>query len=123
MSSHEAKPQKPFTIAIVGGGLAGVALAIALLKHNIPTHIYEAAPDFAEIGLGVSNDPNAIRALGLIDPRLRTAYDKCATFNASPELANTGLTFRYGMYARNGSGAKAGCHHVPRVARERRDQE
>lgn len=108
MSSSEVNPQKPFNIAIIGGGLAGVALAIALIKHNIPTHIYEAAPNFAEIGLGVSNGPNAVRALGLIDPRLRTAYDKCATYNASPELANTWLTFRYGMDARNGSGRKAG---------------
>lgn len=34
---------KPFSIAVVGGGISGLTLAIALLKHNIPITIYEAA--------------------------------------------------------------------------------
>jgi salicylate hydroxylase len=34
---------KPFNIAIVGGGISGLTLAIGLLRHNIPITIYEAA--------------------------------------------------------------------------------
>jgi 2-polyprenyl-6-methoxyphenol hydroxylase-like FAD-dependent oxidoreductase len=34
---------KPFNIAIVGGGITGLTLAIALQQHNIPITIYEAA--------------------------------------------------------------------------------
>lgn len=34
---------KPFNIAIVGGGISGLTLAIGLLERNIPITIYEAA--------------------------------------------------------------------------------
>jgi salicylate hydroxylase len=34
---------KPFSIAIVGGGISGLTLAIGLLQHNVPITIYEAA--------------------------------------------------------------------------------
>ena len=46
-----------FTIAIVGGGIAGVTLAIALCRLNpkkdIKIDIYEGAHAFTEIGAGV----------------------------------------------------------------------
>jgi 2-polyprenyl-6-methoxyphenol hydroxylase-like FAD-dependent oxidoreductase len=32
-------------IAIVGGGIGGLALAISLASHNIPFHIYDAEPE------------------------------------------------------------------------------
>ena len=37
----EAPRQKPFTIAICGGGIAGLALAIGFLRHKVPFHLYE----------------------------------------------------------------------------------
>jgi 2-polyprenyl-6-methoxyphenol hydroxylase-like FAD-dependent oxidoreductase len=41
---------KPLTLAIVGGGIAGLSLAITLLQYGIDLTIYEAAPHFGEIG-------------------------------------------------------------------------
>lgn len=35
--------RKGFEIAIVGGGVCGLACAIALAKEGISTHVYEAA--------------------------------------------------------------------------------
>lgn len=36
-----ASSAKPFNIAIVGGGISGLTLAIALQKHDIPITVYE----------------------------------------------------------------------------------
>ena len=52
---------KPFLI--VGGGIGGIAAAIALAKKGFPVHVIEQAPEFAEIGAGIQLGPNIIRAL------------------------------------------------------------
>jgi salicylate hydroxylase len=58
---------KPFHIAIIGGGITGLVLALALTKRRIPCTIYERAPSFGEIGAGVAISVNAARALSLCD--------------------------------------------------------
>ncbi|KAI7774814.1 hypothetical protein LA080_007784 [Diaporthe eres] len=88
--------QKPFTIAIVGGGIGGVALAIGLAARNVPFHIYESAPSFGEIGAGVTFGPNVIRAMHGLSPDMLRAYSKHVTTNEPPELADTFLTYRRG---------------------------
>jgi salicylate hydroxylase len=105
-SIFENRPSSP--IAIVGGGIAGLALAIGLVKHGIHVRIYEAASEFAEIGAGVASGPNATRALGLIDDRLLAGYKKHATFNDDPTRDDTFLSFRWGMDERKLGGYKAG---------------
>jgi len=43
-----------FRVAIVGGGIGGLTLAVALSKHaDIRVDVYEAAERFKEIGAGV----------------------------------------------------------------------
>jgi salicylate hydroxylase len=54
------------TIAIVGGGLAGLATAAALRKFGFAAEIFEAAPQLGEIGAGVNVSPQAIRVLRAI---------------------------------------------------------
>ncbi|KAF2115656.1 mannitol 1-phosphate dehydrogenase [Lophiotrema nucula] len=95
-------------IAIVGGGLGGLALAIGLLKHHVNVHIYEAAPAFSQIGAGVTFGYNSTRALGLIDERLLEGYRKHATFNEDPEGYNTFMSFRWGMDEQREGGKMAG---------------
>ena len=45
---------KNFQIAIVGGGLGGLALAIGLQHVGVPVHVYEQAAVFSEIGAGIT---------------------------------------------------------------------
>jgi salicylate hydroxylase len=51
-------------IAIVGGGIAGVALALDLCRHtHLSVQLFESAPAFGEVGAGVSFGANAVRAI------------------------------------------------------------
>src|SRR5512140_3711966 len=53
-------------IAIVGGGLAGLAAANALRKFAFAPEIFEAAPALGEIGAAVNTSPQAVKALQAI---------------------------------------------------------
>jgi 2-polyprenyl-6-methoxyphenol hydroxylase-like FAD-dependent oxidoreductase len=56
-----ASSDLPFII--VGGGIGGIAAAIALAEKGHPVHVFEQAPEFAEIGAGIQLGPNIVRAL------------------------------------------------------------
>jgi salicylate hydroxylase len=73
-------------MAIVGGGLAGLAAAHALARFGIEAEVFEAAPALGEIGAAVNVAPNAARALFAIGLGEKIA----AVANSSP-----------GIYTRN----------------------
>jgi salicylate hydroxylase len=50
-------------VAIVGGGIGGVAAATALRLRGIEAHLYEQAPVLKEVGAGVALHPNGVRML------------------------------------------------------------
>jgi salicylate hydroxylase len=57
------EPQK-LEIAILGAGIAGLTLAIALSNHPlINTTIYEKATELKEIGASIALGPNGLRTL------------------------------------------------------------
>lgn len=53
-------------IAIVGGGIGGIAAASALHFRGVDVHVYEQAPELGEIGAGVLVTPNSLRLLDRI---------------------------------------------------------
>lgn len=73
--------------AIIGGGIGGLCLGLALVHRGIPVHIYEAAHHFGEIGAGVSFTPNAVQAMQLCHPAVRAAFEKVCTRNQWPSKA------------------------------------
>ena len=59
-------------VLIIGGGIGGLTLALALHKEGIPARVYEATPDIRPLGVGINVLPHAITELaelGLL-PRL-----------------------------------------------------
>jgi salicylate hydroxylase len=59
---------KTGTIAIVGGGIGGLAAALALLRRGIDVTVFEQAPELQEIGAGIqisANGTRVLHALGL----------------------------------------------------------
>jgi 2-polyprenyl-6-methoxyphenol hydroxylase-like FAD-dependent oxidoreductase len=48
---------------VIGGGIAGLASALALTRRGWQVEVFERAPEFTEIGAGLSLWPNALRAL------------------------------------------------------------
>jgi len=53
----------PLRVAIVGGGIGGLAAANALLQRGMVVRVYEQAPALTEVGAGVALQPNGIRML------------------------------------------------------------
>ncbi|KFY90231.1 hypothetical protein V498_06088 [Pseudogymnoascus sp. VKM F-4517 (FW-2822)] len=99
--------RKDFHIAVCGGGIGGLCLAIGLLRQNISCKLYEAASAFAEVGAGVSFGPNTIRAMELIDPQIAIGFENCATTNGWPEKKDTWFDFRTGQEKGTRGGALA----------------
>ena len=73
------------SIAIIGGGLCGLSLAMALKKRSIPFKIYEARSSFVEQGTGINISPNARQAFRLIDEPLGDAVERLVTRNPPPK--------------------------------------
>jgi salicylate hydroxylase len=55
-------------VAVVGAGLGGLCVAIALRRQGIDVDVFEQAPALGEFGAGINVSPNAVRvfeAMGL----------------------------------------------------------
>ncbi|WP_374669244.1 flavin-dependent oxidoreductase [Ramlibacter sp.] len=53
-------------IAIVGGGIGGLALALGLHARGVACEVFEAAPDIREIGVGITLLPHGMRELAAL---------------------------------------------------------
>ena len=61
---------KKLRIAIVGGGIGGLTLAVALRQRGLEADVYEQAAELAEIGAAVAlsaNSTRELRRLGVLD--------------------------------------------------------
>jgi 2-polyprenyl-6-methoxyphenol hydroxylase-like FAD-dependent oxidoreductase len=65
-----ASPMVRPVVHIVGGGIGGLALAVALGRRGWPFEVYEAAPSYAAVGGGHWLYANALAALDAIDPAI-----------------------------------------------------
>src|SRR6186997_2786880 len=73
MSANENR----LPVLVVGGGIGGLATALALSRKGFPVRVLEQAPEFKEIGAGIQLGPNIFRALekiGLRDAVLADAH-------------------------------------------------
>ncbi|KAK4166902.1 hypothetical protein QBC43DRAFT_298091 [Cladorrhinum sp. PSN259] len=90
------------SIAIIGGGIAGLALAAGLIKKpHLEVRVYEAVPEHKDVGAGLALHRNAIKAMALLGPEVHQAYlDKAIDIasEADQEMA-TQLYFGQGPHA------------------------
>ncbi|KAL4758587.1 uncharacterized protein BDW70DRAFT_152396 [Aspergillus foveolatus] len=67
------RPGEPVQVAIIGGGIVGVVLAVGLTRQNVKVRLFEQSQGFREIGAGIAFTANAIRCMEQIDPAIVTA--------------------------------------------------
>ncbi|KAL5522589.1 hypothetical protein ACEPAG_8606 [Sanghuangporus baumii] len=98
-----------FTVAICGGGVAGLTASLAIShfsseRKDVLVDLYEATPDFAEVGAGIGMQRRAwkvMKALGLEDALRKLAHVSSSddelqpTFEARKSDQAEGLTFQY----------------------------
>jgi 3-hydroxybenzoate 6-monooxygenase len=68
--------EQQLSVLIVGGGLGGLATALALAQRGIPSRVLEKNPVFEELGAGLQLAPNATRILdrlGVLEEAARDA--------------------------------------------------
>ena len=129
--------KSPLRVAIVGGGIGGVAAANALLQRGMDVRLYEQAPALTEVGAGVAIQPNGVRMLrrlGLgdelarwgarwVDPQFRRSDGTYAAAMWPPELAGEHRVLRHAPRrpARHVRRPAAGRHrqHRPQMRRLR----
>ena len=58
------------SVAVIGGGIGGLAAALSLLRLGFDVHVYEQTRSLRDVGAGIQISPNAsriLRRLGLAD--------------------------------------------------------
>ncbi|MFD9036683.1 FAD-dependent monooxygenase [Streptomyces sp. NPDC059567] len=60
-------------ILVAGGGIGGLAAALAQARAGHRATVLEGRPEFSEIGAGIQLAPNAFHALGILGVRERVA--------------------------------------------------
>ena len=96
-------------VAIIGGGIAGLSLALNLHRHGIPCRVYERAPEVKELGVGITLLPHAMRefaALGLDKP----------LFDAGIEILESSFFNRFGQLIYTEPRGKYGGYQYPEVS-------
>jgi salicylate hydroxylase len=81
-------------VAIVGGGIGGLAAALALIRRGIDVEVYEQAPELRELGAGVQISANGTRVLHALG--LKAALEKVQVLPAGKaiRLWNTGQSWK-----------------------------
>jgi 2-polyprenyl-6-methoxyphenol hydroxylase-like FAD-dependent oxidoreductase len=96
-------------IAIIGGGVAGLSLALNLHRRGITCRVYERAPEVKELGVGITLLPHAMReftALG-VDKEL---------FAAGLETRESAFFNRFGQLIYKEPRGKFGGYQFPEVS-------
>ncbi len=55
------------SIAVIGGGIGGLAAALSLLRAGFDVHVYEQTRSLRDVGAGIQISPNASRILRRLD--------------------------------------------------------
>ena len=99
-------------IAVIGGGIGGLSLALALQQRGIACQVFEAVPEVREVGVGITLLPHAMRELAALG--LQAPLEKLAIENQESVFFN-----RFGQFIyREPRGRHAG-YDVPELGTHR----
>ena len=84
----------PSQVLVAGGGIGGLAAALALVRQGFAVKVLEQAPEIGEIGAGIQLGPNAFHAfdaLGVGDKaRLRAVFTDCMVMHDAIDECEVG---------------------------------
>lgn len=83
----------PLKVLVAGGGIGGLAAAIALLQRGFDVEVYEQAGEMREIGAGIQISPNGNRALHALGVFERLQALSITASGKEIRLWNTGQTW------------------------------
>lgn len=81
-------------IVIVGGGIGGLAAALALIRRGIDVEIYEQAQELRELGAGVQISANGTRVLHALGLKEALARVQALPAGKAIRLWNTGQSWK-----------------------------
>jgi salicylate hydroxylase len=81
-------------IVIVGGGIGGLAAALALIRRGIDVEIYEQAQELRELGAGVQISANGTRVLNALGLEEALARVQALPAGKAIRLWNTGQSWK-----------------------------
>jgi salicylate hydroxylase len=84
----------PNKIAIVGAGIGGLTVALALVRRGIDVEVYEQAPELRELGAGVQISPNGTRVLHALGLKAALEHVQVLPAGKAIRLWNTGQSWK-----------------------------
>lgn len=81
-------------ILIAGGGIGGLAAALALLRQGFDVDVFEQAPELREVGAGVQISANGSRVLHALGVAEEVASLSCEASGKEIRLWSTGQTWK-----------------------------
>ena len=100
---------------VVGGGIGGIATAVALGRAGIGVHVYEQARELTEVGAGVSLAPNGLRMLDRLGVGEEVARLGARHFATELRLAD-GRPARHEPHQFAQAGRNVGIHRADLLA-------
>src|SRR5215831_6512468 len=103
--------RKNISIAVVGAGMGGLAVAATLRRIGADVQVYEQARQFARVGAGIQMLPNAmkvLRGIGIEERLRRIAFEPISHLNREWD---TGTVMRELPMSETTFGAPYLCMH------------
>jgi len=99
------------TIAIIGGGIGGLAAALALLRRGVNVDVYEQSTQLKEVGAGIAISSNGTRVLDALG--LKEALARIQVVSSGREIRHwkTGETWNWFELGEN-SAQRYGTRHM-----------
>ncbi|KAI4860615.1 FAD/NAD(P)-binding domain-containing protein [Hypoxylon rubiginosum] len=80
----EARNNAQISIAIVGGGVVGVVLALGLLHRGVQVVLYERASNFHDVGAGIAFTEVARKCMFLLNPAILESMKRVGVPQKNP---------------------------------------